>query len=156
MSSMLSQWRFCRSETLEILNSLDDDQLKFCPEGDKWKPLFKQFVCMVSTQITYARSIEEGRIDFGWFRDETAKLENISTKEDLLKALEKVDKRWVKVIKSIEDEDYQIKWPGFSLNLFNTITTLISHERLHDGQIISYFTMAGFDLPEKFKENWAL
>lgn len=73
LSAFINGWNFTRSETLEILNSLDDERLLFKPKGEKWQ-----------------------------------------------------------------------------------LASLSEHERLHHGQFISYFTLAGFELPKAFKSNWAL
>ncbi len=64
---------------------------------------------------------------------------------------------WIEAIRNKRyDEDFIVAWPGFRSNLMNHITALIAHERLHHGQLISYFTMSGFDLPTKFKFHWSL
>lgn len=36
------------------------------------------------------------------------------------------------------------------------ILNALDDERLHHGQFISYFTLAGFELPKGFKSNWDL
>lgn len=158
VTSFVRSWNFTRSETLQILNALTDEQLKFRPAGAKWKPLYNQFSCIILTQLVYTRSIEEGRMDYKWFHEEEiTKRTNFTSKEDLLKALEEADKKWVQVIRNKrEEDDYKIKWPGFNQNLLNTINSLVAHERLHHGQLISYFTAANFELPPKFKDNWSI
>lgn len=158
VTSAVRQWNFTRSETSEILNSLDDEQLQFKPEGEKWKTLFEQFSCIYLTQVVYSRSIKEGRMKYRWFHDqEASEMTKLSTKEELIKALQKADKKWIEAIREKrEDEEFKVKWPGFNQNLLNTMSSLIAHERLHHGQLIAYFTLAGFELPKNFKENWSL
>ncbi|MBI2600551.1 hypothetical protein HYW42_01245 [Candidatus Daviesbacteria bacterium] len=113
---------------------------------------------MAQTQMVYAKAIEQGKMDYSWFRNEEfIDRSQLKTIKELMDYLMKANKKWVDVIrKRREDEDFKIKWPGANLNLPNHITALISHERLHHGQIISYSTLAGFILPKGFKSNWAL
>lgn len=158
VTSFVRQWNFTRNETLEILKTLDDRKLSFKPDGPNWQDLAFQFGCMAKTQAVYAKAISEGRMDYSWFRDDDFPTrDTLKTKAELLEYLEKANKIWTEAIRSKRnDEDFQISWPGFNLNLPAHISTLMSHERIHHGQIISYFTLAGFEFPSGFKDNWAL
>ena len=158
VTSFVRQWNYTRSETLEILNILDDQKLQFKPGASKWQTLYSQFGCIARTQMVYARAIEEGKMDYGWFHEPSLFSKSaFQTKSEILKLLDRADKGWIEAIrKKREDEKFKISWPGFNFSLPNHITALISHERLHHGQILSYFTLAGFELPPKFKNNWSL
>lgn len=158
VTSFVRSWNVVRTETLEILNSLDDKSLQFKPQGERWQPIYYQFGCLLRTQQVYAKAIMEGKMDFSWFHDKTlfAKT-NFQTRLQLLKALEDVDREWIRCIRQKrEQDDFVVRWPGVKMALPNHITALISHERLHHGQLISYFTLANKDLPKGFKMNWAL
>jgi hypothetical protein len=159
VTSFVRQWNFVRSETLEILISLSDEQLLFQPTGtDKWQPLYYQFTCIARTQMVYAKAIKEGKMSFNWFEsDEFPDKHEIKTKQGLKDLLNKADTMWsAAIVERRRDEDFQIAWPGFKQSLPNHIVSLISHERIHHGELISYLTLGGFVLPKNFKQNWAL
>ena len=158
VTSFIRQWKFVRKETIEILNSLTDEQLQFLPKGEKWQPLFFQFSCIGRTQLIYTEAVKTGVMDFSLFGSKTLpKKTDYQTKVALVKFLQKTDQEWMKAIRTQRsDEDFVIKWPGFSQPLTTHIASLENHERLHHGQLISYFTLAGFALPQEFKTNWAL
>lgn len=158
VTSFVKAWDFARSETLEILDSLDDKKLQFRPAGEKWQTLYWEFGCLGRTQLVYSKAIKESKMDFSWFNSkEMPNKDKYQTKQDIRKFLEEADKSWRRAILSKRrDENFKVVWPGFKMSLPNHISALISHERLHHGQFISYFTLAGFDLPRGFKTNWAL
>jgi hypothetical protein len=158
LNSFTRNWDFTRSETIEILGSINDKQLQFKPDGDKWQPLFWEFGCLIRSQLIYTDAIVKGEMDFSLFKSTNIpSKEAYKTKDAILTALENADKEWVGAIRSHEnDEDYQIAWPGFKRPFVNHISKLAEHERIHHGQFISYFTLAGFDLPPKFSTNWGL
>ncbi len=158
VTNFVRSWNFTRSETLAILNSLSDSELSFKPEGEKWQPLFWEFGCIGRTQMVYTEAVISGEMDFSLFSSPSLPDKSeFKDKPSLLAFLKESDRKWIEVIRSKrEEEEYKIAWPGFNQPLITHITSLISHERLHHGQFISYFTMAGFTLPKSFKENWAL
>ncbi len=158
VTSFVRSWNFTRSETLEILNSLTNTQLKFKPKGKKWQTMAWQFACIGRTQLVYAQAIKSGFMDFSLFHsEEMPQKTDFTTKEELLEFLKKCDKEWIEAIRSRRmEEEFVVVWPGFKKSLPVHITGLVSHERLHHGELIAYFTLAGIELPENFKSNWAL
>lgn len=158
VTNLIRSWNFVRSETLEILDSLDDKKLQFKPSGEKWQPLYHQFGCIGRTQLVYTKAIQEGKMDFSWFSSpDLPKKDQFETKEDIKKFLQQTDRTWTLNIRQKRDkENFKIKWPGVNQPLIVQISSLVAHERIHHGQFISYFTLAGFELPKGFKSNWAL
>lgn len=154
MDEFLKRWNFVRSETIEILNSLDDERLTFKPEGEKWQALYFQFGCIGRTQLVYATAAETGLMDFSLFRSKNlpSKTDN-QTKVSLESLLTTSNEKWVEVI---HRSTAGVKWPDGNKSIQLHIAALAEHERLHQGQLISYFTLAGFELPSNFKRNWAL
>src|SRR5258708_40012248 len=108
--------------------------------------------------MVYTKAITEGKMDFAWFlaKELPGKLD-FTTKKQLFKFLKEADNKWIEAIRNKrQNENFVVKWPGFKRNLPNHIDALIAHERLHHGQLISYFTLANFELPKNFKTSWAL
>lgn len=108
--------------------------------------------------MVYAKAIKEGKMDFKWFEsDEFPDKHEIKTKQGLKDLLDKADKMWsAATVERRHDEEFNIAWPGFKQSLPNHIVSLISHERIHHGELISYLTLGGFALPKNFKQNWSL
>lgn len=156
--SFLNSWNFTRRETIEILYSLDDEKLQFKPKGDKWQLLCWEFGCIGRTQIVYTKAIETGFMDFSLFHSTLMpKKTDYQTRESIIKFLKESNLNWINAIKSREkNENYIVNWPDTKVPLIKHIASLSEHERLHHGQFISYFTLAGFELPKGFKSNWAL
>lgn len=153
MSEAISAWIFTRQETAELLNCLSDERLLFKPDGEKWQPLYYQFSCMIRTQYVYAKALHTGLMDFAYFGDSTLPTKHDSrTKAALQDEFSRVKTEWQNAIETGKSVD----WPDGKTSVDGHIYKLIAHERLHHGQIISYFTLAGIELPPVFKANWAL
>ena len=152
----LRDWEFVRYETYELLDALSDKKLAFMPEGNKrWQPLSYQFACMGRTQLVYAWALAKGFMDQADFSGKgLPNKQDIRTRSDLRHLLEWADQEWFSALGSGINE---VRWlHGQSLSRSAHLYRLVAHERLHHGQIISYFTLADYKLPAEFKRNWAL
>ncbi len=154
MKDVIDIWIFARTELLELLSSLDDGQLKFKPEGNRWQPLYYQFACCLRTQLVFIRALNEGVMDLSWYGDKS--LPNKHDMETRSKLLDQAEVNKEKMISALQSSRDSIEWSdGIRTKNFH-IAALIAHERMHLGQIISYFDMAGFTLPKSFRDNWSL
>jgi hypothetical protein len=154
--SFIDRWQFTRNETLEILENLTGEQMQFRPEGEHWQPLSYQFACCARTQLIYAKAVREGKMNFGWFgSQEFPSKVTFTTKGELRSLLDEADQAWLDALKNAA-ADAMVVWPDFSAPLVLHISNLLEHERMHLGQLISYHTMAQYELPPNFKRNWAL
>jgi len=149
----IEYWIFTRSETRELLGSLTDEQLLFRPQGPKWQPLYYQFSCLVRVQLAYAKALRTGEMDFAYFVDKSLPgKHSLTTRRQLDAAFDGTREIWMSAISAIGS----VHWLDQELSVAAHIYRLVSHERLHQGQLISYFTMAGYELPPNFKQTWAL
>lgn len=158
MDDYLSRWKFVRSETLELLDALTDEQLSFQPEGPAWQPLYYQFGCVARTQLIYAEAIKVRKMDFALFSSDKfpGKHDN-KTRGSLAELLDQAETAWQQALAQlVGQQDGIVAWPDGDVSVAEHVARLAEHERLHHGQLISYFTLAGFELPKKFKNNWAL
>jgi hypothetical protein len=154
MDEFIARWNFVRFETLEILDTLTDEQLQFKPTGDTWQPLFYQFGCIGRTQLVYAKAVESGQMDLSLFGSSSLpNKDDNQSKERIINFLEKCNQSWLRAM-SVNNNG--VEWPAGRISLLLHISSLAEHERLHHGQLISYFTLTGFKLPKNFKSNWAL
>ena len=155
MDEFIARWGFVRSETLELLDTLTAEQLSFTPSGsDTWQPMYAHFGCIARTQAVYAAAIERGVMDFGLFQMlELPEKKQFADKSFAITHLDEINRLWCAMLV----KDVAVMWPGQQeVSLANHVMRLAEHERLHHGQLISYFTLAGIDLPKNFKQNWAL
>jgi hypothetical protein len=154
MDDFIVRWQFTRSETIEILKSLTDERLQFKPEGEKWQPMFHQFGCIGRTQLIYAKAAETGVMDFSLFGSSEITSKDLNqTVGGILAFLEDANSAW---IAALRQNKAGVQWPDDNKRIELHITSLAEHERLHHGQLVTYFTLAGFELPAGFKNNWAL
>jgi len=154
MDDFIKRWQFTRSETIEILQSLTDEQLQFKPEGDKWQSIFHQFGCISRTQLIYAKAAEDGVMDLSLFSSsKIPDKDSHQTNAAILAFLNESNDAW---LTALSQNNGAVKWPGDKKPIEVHIMSLAEHERLHHGQLVSYFTTAGFELPPNFKRNWAL
>lgn len=148
-------WRLVRDETMSLMDMVNDKKLAYIPEGNKnWQPLSYQFACIGRTQLVYAWALAKGRMEVSDF---TAKglpdIKQPLTKAVILELLEWSESEWQKaLIGGFE----HVQMGKEQLSVTSYVARLIGHERLHHGQIISYFTLAGMRFPTDFKRNWAL
>src|SRR5579872_1290104 len=113
VTSFVRSWNFVRSETLEILNSLDDEKLRYKPDGDPWQPLYWEFGCIGRTQLVYTEAIQTGKMDFSLFHgDILPSKDQNRTKQDIVKFLDDCDKKWTDAIRERRmDEAFSVSWP---------------------------------------------
>lgn len=149
----LTLWKLTRGDTLALLDSLSDEQLLFTPEGPKWQPLYYQFACMARSQLVNSKVVEAGVMDFQFFTDPSLPDKHATkTKQGLRELLVASNSAWLEALQNGKP----VKWGDDTVSVDGQAYRMIAHERLHHGQLISYFTLAGFDFPEGFKMNWAL
>lgn len=154
MEEFIKRWQFTRSETMELAKSLDDEQLQFKPEGNKWQTMFHQFGCIGRTQLIYAKAAETGVMDFSLFgTNEMPSKDKHQTSQEIIAFLNDCNSAW---LNALSQNGSGVIWPDGVKTAELHIMSLAEHERLHHGQLISYFTMAGIELPTGFKRNWAL
>lgn len=153
-SELLRDWQSVRSETLELLEALNDKKLAFTPEGKRWQPLSYQFACIGRTQLVYAWALKKGSMSAADFTGKGLPARSdITTRQQLEELLEWADGEWYTALNA---GIFQVKMPKETVTLYTHMYRLAGHERLHHGQIISYFTLAEYKLPKDFKANWAL
>jgi hypothetical protein len=139
---------------MDLLASLTEEQLHFKPSGEKWQPLYYQFGCMARTQLVYADAVLTGRMDFSLFNSDELPSKDGAKNANVLKALlGSSNEVW---LNNLVTGEPTVRWPDGNKSLELHIASLAEHERLHHGQLISYFTLANIDLPSGFKNNWSL
>ena len=158
VDAFLQGWQSTRGETRAIVECLTDEQFQIRPPGAAWKPLYWQFGCIGRTQQVYTRALVTGRLDFAFFASPTIPAhDTFVTGGEIARFLDESEQEWIEAIRRRrQDERYTVQWPEKDVPLVWHIAALQEHERLHHGQFIAYFTLAGLELPEPFRANWGL
>ena len=157
----LSDLEFARGETLELLGCLDDELLGFKPEGERWQTMAYQFACMARTQLVYAQALARGEMNFADFADPSFPDKHAHrTGAELRQLLDDADTTFRTAAQKVSQKlagKGEVRWPEAGpVNGASHIYRLLAHERLHHGQLIAYFTLAGLELPPHFTRTWAL
>lgn len=152
----LGAWSYTLSHRYELLGGLKDKDLEFTPtQSKKFKDLQYQFACIGLTQLSYAKMLREGRFSSKYFSIFETELTKLRNKRELMAKLKEIDKEFKKEILKYSDKDTFL-WEDIKIPVWRIITFLQEHERLHHGQLISYFTLAGLKFPSQFKKDWNL
>lgn len=151
---LYSGWKFCHENTYELLSALKDKDLKFVPkESPKFQSLGFQFGCIVSTQQGFAHMLKNKKyVSDYWF---TTKEKSFISVKEAQKALKNADLFLEREINKLKDND-TFEWKSGKSPVWRVISWLTEHERLHQGQLIAYFTLANLELPPNFKRLWNL
>lgn len=148
---LMMNFKWSRNNTLLILQELSDEDLKLKPKGERWQSLGFQFACLITTTDTYFRKIK-GHKDtkYGkvYLRDKALTRDDLTSGELIYKILESQIEELNNLLKEMDQKGVD-KHLRHILNLF-------SHEYLHQGQLVSYFTIFGKKLPARFSRSWAL
>lgn len=156
IKALLGGWKYTLCHRYELLGNLNNKDLDFTPRGSKkFKNLQYQFACIGSTQQAYTKMLKEGHFCsryFCIFKPGLIKLREIKKLAD---KLGEIDKEFKEEILKHSDKD-EFEWGNIKTPVWRIITLLQEHERLHHGQLISYFTSANLEFPLEFKKAWHL
>ena len=145
-----SQWRFVRSLTNDLLESILDEDLLKTP-ALALGPWWKQFRHMGRVQENYLQAIDTGTVRFGF---EGTSYKDGAAKNKLKEYLGNLDKRLNTVVESGK-ETSAINWFGERKSLAQHLLCLADHEILHHGQWIVYQKQLGGNFPPSWSA-WGL
>jgi uncharacterized damage-inducible protein DinB len=146
MDTLISEWKWARSLTVDLLKSVTPDDLSFVI-NESSGPLWKQFRHMGRVQENYLNAIESGQIGFG--------IEGCThllapSKEELLDYLNALEQRFDLLLENVTPSTV-IDWFGQPASLKSHITRMLMHETLHHGQLILYVRAIGKAFPESWR-----
>ena len=156
IKTLLSGWEWTLNHRYELLGSLKDSDLKFTPTGSsKFQDIQYQFACIGSTQLAYTKMLREGRWSNKYFGAFKERLRGVYEVKALEKILKEADEKFKNAIMKFSGEDV-FDWGDYKAPVYSVVVILQEHERLHHGQLITYFTLAGLEFPKNFKRDWHL
>jgi uncharacterized damage-inducible protein DinB len=138
-----------RAMTAELLATLDDDSLAFTP-GPSMGPMWQQFRHLGRVEDNYVAAIATGRIAFGPPRRRSAG----STATALAEYLRDVDADLAAAVASAAP-GATIDWGGHPVDLPEHAARLVSHELLHQGELVVYVRLLGRPFPRGWR-IWGL
>jgi uncharacterized damage-inducible protein DinB len=135
--------------TTELLATLDEDSLAFTP-GPTMGPLWQQFRHLGRIEDNYVAAIATGRIEFGVPR----RISTGTTATALAEYLRDVDADLRAAVASA-GPGATIEWSGRSLDLAEHVARLVTHEVLHQGELVVYVRLLGRPFPRSWR-IWSL
>lgn len=157
LQSKIDNWKFHRGLALDILKSLNDNQLGLTV-GKNMGTIGEQFRHMAKVQIQYMEAIKNKKIGHVEYKIDPGVAKS---KEKLLELLEMADKKMLDTLEELPDDqavDLVIDWKYWgveSMNLSSHLDALLDHENLHNGQLIVYLRTYEIPFPKSW-EAWGL
>lgn len=142
----IEEWRFTRGLTLDLLSSLNPDELAYSP-GQNLGPLWKQFRHLGRIQENYADALDSGTIRFTVDRARGQEARHQAALHDYLCSLDQ------ELFDRVTGLDFSrtIDWFGQSVGVYEHLMRLASHETLHHGQWVVYLKL----LDKNFPPSWS-
>ena len=149
-------WKFHRGLALDILKSLNDEQLKLTV-GKNMGTLGQQFRHIAKIELEYLDAIKSKKIDPKPDRLDKSLSES---RDALLEVFSKTEQELAELLNSIDQdpENYIIDWTHWDIkemNLIDHIKALADHNNLHNGEIIVYAKTNNIPFPKSW-EPWGL
>lgn len=156
LEKLFKSYKYARNNSIKILDeAIKQDILGFHASAVEksdytFQSILFQFQCMACTTDTYFRKLSHAKdTAFGVYvtKDKVIPKEELSSdmiKKILPKQLEELEN----LLKSIDAAKVD--------KLIDKVGLIMSHEYLHQGQLILMFREAGANLPESYVKAWAL
>ena len=145
-----NEWKFTRGLTLELLDSLTDDELGETP-GPSLGPFWKQFRHVGRLQECYQEALNSKRIRFDY---QNKRYRSGCSRSALRAYLRALDRELVQAIERV-DWNATIEWESETVSVFHHLMRMLAHETLHHGQWILYARLIRKSLPQGWKA-WAV
>lgn len=150
VASFEREWSSARKLSLELLSSLNQDDLQFSP-GAELGPFWKQFRHLGRVQECYLQAIQSGAMKF---TPEGSIYPMDESKEAVRAYLTGLDQQMKELLVTVSPSA-PIEWPGERISVLDHLLRLLSHEMLHQGQWVVYMSLMGKAFP-KCWEIWGL
>ncbi len=155
LQRILSNWKFCRSHTLDFLEILTEEEICYKLPRPGLDTFGKHFLEMAEVQKAYIKALETGKIDFSVGNYDQPEI--YKKKLKLRAHFKKMDDYMVNVLKGIKDVNREIDW-GLGKenpNVLEHLQFLIQHEILHHGQLVAFAYLFSLPIPESIVTTWA-
>jgi hypothetical protein len=161
-----SRFEFVHKMTADFLDAVPDDHWDFSPDppestaglvdplrhGRGFAPFCKQLRHVVCVRGVYSDALVTGGVDFSrkhqYFTGELSRsaLSDAlaSSRDRMLYQIESVDRR------------ISIDFFGSPFSFGDFAFTVVQHEAIHHGQWSVYASLAGFETPLSWREQWGL
>lgn len=151
----LNSWKETRSHTLDLLESLTDEDLTVEFPRPVFDTIGKHLQELGVIQKAYINAIRTNHIDYAEMMFEFDP-SIITSKVTLRRFLEEADSELWLVLEESADPFQQIDW-GLPSNptLIEHIYWMSQHEVLHHGQLAAYCYLHNIDLPQSWVDAWA-
>ncbi len=152
LESVKTHWQDIRGRTYDLMEVLEDADLKSRLPFPDSQDVLNQFYCMLGTQESWPPVLLEGSMK-GWDCSLT-----VTSQEELLpvtqvrKAMEAAD---VLLFDALERVDWLSEFQSGTTPLAGYFR-LVEHEAHHHGQLINFIYACKFPIPQSWADSWAL
>lgn len=151
---LIEDWEFIRSNTIDFLESLSDEQLQKKIPRPGLDSFLKHFQEMADVQEAYLDACETGEMAFDKVK-ENDEYENNTTREAVLAKMKEQDARIAPLLTN--SPNAEVVWDENDKKTISAqIRNLCMHEALHIGQLIAFSYALDIKIPESVVEAWAL
>jgi len=150
----IKEWEFARANTVAFIQQLGDEGLRIKLPRPALDTFCKHFEEMIAVQEAYVEAIATREMAFDNCKSDY-EYEGLSTAEALLHKMAETDKKMVEILSKIDDKS-EVNWWGESKTVTNHISSQVSHETLHLGQLIAFCHVLNVKMPEEVIKAWAL
>lgn len=153
LEKLFRGYKWARNNSIQMLEvAIKNNIVGYKPNNDAFtfQPILHQFQCLASTVDTYYRQLTKSDNEqFGVLVVDgvVTKKESIA-QEDLADILTNQLENLETLFKGYSDKDFEEN--------IKAIQSISNHEYLHQGELIVLMREAGVDLPERFKQAFAL
>ena len=153
LEKLFRGYKWSRNNSIQMLDlALEKNILDYKPVDNEFsfQPILHQFQCLASTVDTYYRHLTyASNRDFGVVVIDGEVIEKKDiTKDELVEILKSQIEDLEKLFKNYTDKHFEAN--------MKAIQAICNHEYLHQGELIVLMREAGVDLPERFKDAFAL
>jgi hypothetical protein len=155
---------FLHRMTVDFARAVPDDAWDFTPvlpggrpidplrHGDGFAPFCKQLRHVVCVRGVYNEALRTRRADFSRKHEHyTGSL----AREDLLASLDEKQRDLIAILETV-DTGAIIDFFGRAFTFGDVAFTIVQHEAIHHGQWSLYASLAGFQTPASWRNEWGL
>ena len=150
----IKEWGFARANTVAFIKQLGDEGLRIKLPRPALDTFCKHFEEMIAVQEAYVEAISTSEMSFDNCKSDYD-YKGLSTAEELLHKIEEADKKMLEVLSKV-DVNSEVSWWGEPKTVTNHISSQVSHETLHLGQLIAFCHVLDVKIPQDVVGAWAL
>lgn len=154
INGLLDTFRENRKLTYALLEHLTEEQLTVAFRRPGLDNVSKQIQEMADVQRSFVDALFSGEIDFSSI-PEVFEYQSSPSKSELISYLKAADDKMETAIQTGTMKS-SVKWDGDDIDVCSHISSLVSHETFHQGQLAMALYWLDIELPKIWSTMWAM